>query len=352
MLIKEEVGNPMEKNTQGYVYVLEVKDIDLPVCKIGMTTRTPDERCNEINNSSTGDFIWSVSNYIAVDNCKALESLVHKKLEPVRQKRREFFNIYAEDGYKALLSIFNSQSEINVIEVENITEIRDKKSATKKKKIDKHGQVRKVDSKYSELLQSFSSVLNVKGKPFGQLNRPIFGMSDGNKGVQWNIAVYPESGEIRIGVNLEGSEKMGKWLISPFILSKPDIEEAKANVKDPNSIFVRFTRDAWQGASRLEIIEKYLGGREFSLFELNDKLWGSILEEALTCLDEARGYKRRKTKQIVTLKSDGRTVEKDISPHITIWSLMILDGDITETIENKIFELQPVYNWLLKYCQS
>lgn len=342
----------MEKNLQGYVYILEVKDIDLPVCKIGMTTRTPDERCNEINNSSTGDFIWSVAHYIAVDNCKTLESLVHKKLGPMRQKRREFFNLYAEDGYKALISIFNSLPEIKIIEIENITEIRNKQSAEKNKKKDKHGKIRKIDSKYSEVLQEFSLALNVKGKPFGQLNRPIFGMSDGNKGVQWNIAISPESGEIRIGVNLEGSEKMGKWLISPFILSKPDIEEVKKNVKDPNTIFVRFTRDAWQGASRLEIVEKYLGGREFSLFELNGKLWDSILEEALTCIDKDRGYKKRKSKQIVTLKSDGRKVEKDISPHITIWSLMSLDGDITETIKNNILELQPVYNWLVKYCQS
>ncbi|MGL6328244.1 GIY-YIG nuclease family protein [Aeromonas rivipollensis] len=57
-------------DNRGYVYILEVKDIDLPVCKIGMTTRTPHDRCNEINNSSTGDFIWSVAHYIAVDNCK------------------------------------------------------------------------------------------------------------------------------------------------------------------------------------------------------------------------------------------------------------------------------------------
>jgi hypothetical protein len=96
----------------GYVYVLEVKDIDLPVCKIGMTMRTPYERCNEINNSSTGDFIWSVAHYIAVDNCKKLESLVHSKLSPIRQKGREFFNINAHDANTALISIFENQTEI------------------------------------------------------------------------------------------------------------------------------------------------------------------------------------------------------------------------------------------------
>lgn len=29
----------MTDETNGYVYILEVSDIDLPVCKIGMTTR-------------------------------------------------------------------------------------------------------------------------------------------------------------------------------------------------------------------------------------------------------------------------------------------------------------------------
>jgi hypothetical protein len=29
------------KHVKGYVYILEVKDIDLPVCKIGMTSRHP-----------------------------------------------------------------------------------------------------------------------------------------------------------------------------------------------------------------------------------------------------------------------------------------------------------------------
>lgn len=31
----------MSEKVSGYVYILEVADIDLPVCKIGMTTRDP-----------------------------------------------------------------------------------------------------------------------------------------------------------------------------------------------------------------------------------------------------------------------------------------------------------------------
>jgi len=105
----------IEEKTRGYVYILEVEDIDLPVCKIGMTTRNPYERCKEINKSSTGDFIWAVAHYIAVDNSKKLESLIHSKLAPLRQKGREFFNINADDANTALLSIFDRQSEIKRI---------------------------------------------------------------------------------------------------------------------------------------------------------------------------------------------------------------------------------------------
>lgn len=93
---------------EGYVYILEVKDIDLPVCKIGMTLRNPQVRCAEINNNSTGDFIWQVAYDVSVDDCRKLESFFHKKLEPLRQKNREFFNISAEVAYKALLSIIKT----------------------------------------------------------------------------------------------------------------------------------------------------------------------------------------------------------------------------------------------------
>ena len=105
-------------DNNGYVYILEVKNIDLPVCKIGITTRTPYQRCNEINNSSTGNFIWLVSHYIVVDDCKKLETLVHSKLAHLRQKGREFFNINADDANTALLSIFDRQTVTKKVNIE------------------------------------------------------------------------------------------------------------------------------------------------------------------------------------------------------------------------------------------
>lgn len=340
-----------EDKNKGYVYILEVKDIVLPVSKIGMTTRSPYQRCAEINNSSTGDFIWSVTHYVAVDDCKALESLVHSKLAPLRQKGREFFNINSDDANNALISIIESQSTIRRIKPDEIVAIEETDANSNKKKLKRRQYFKRIDSEYAELLQLFASLLNVKGRPFGQLNRPHFGMSDGNIGVQWNLAVYTDTGDIRLGVNLEGSKKTGKWLIAPFILSEPSIETIKTTVQNPQDIFLRFSRDAWQGASRLNIKEKYLGGREFSLSEMNQQLWNSILKEALTCLDENKNYRGRKRQQPVTLESDGREVIKDISPHLTVWTSLSLDGNLTDNIKNKIAELQPVYDWVVRAIQ-
>ena len=78
---------------EGDVYVRGVKDIDLPVSKIGMTSKDPTIRCAEINRSSTGDFLWEVAHQIALSDCRKIESLVHAKLLPLRQKGREFVNL-------------------------------------------------------------------------------------------------------------------------------------------------------------------------------------------------------------------------------------------------------------------
>lgn len=332
------------KQSEGFVYVLEVSDIILPVCKIGMTTRNPQERCDEINNSSTGDFIWSVAYSIYVNDCQKLESLTHFKLKPLRQKGREFFNLNAEDANKALVSILGSQSEIKKIEYTK-TNTTQQENNKKRRKSLTH-----ISPEHVEILQSFASLLKVKGRPFGQKGKPYFGISDGNKGVQWNLAIYSNTNDIKLGVNLEGSAKTGLWLITPFILSElknSTIERLKSILDvNLNDIIVIFARDAWQGASRPDIVEKYLGGKEFCLSEIDTKLWQFILEEALTCLDENKKYKGRKKKQLVTLTNGNREVEKDISPHLTIQIKIANYGNITDNLQKGIERLKPIYNWL------
>jgi hypothetical protein len=202
------------------------------------------------------------------------------------------------------------------------------------------------------LLQQFTLLLNVKGKPFGQLNQPTFGMSDGNIGVQWNLSVNTKTKEIQLGVNLEGSQKTGKWLIAPFILNKPCVEKLKSKLSNPSDVTIRFSRDSWQGASRLNIKENFIGGREYQLSELNRERWLVMLEEALTCLDETKNYRGRKTSQLVTLESDGRKITRDVSPHLTIWTSLSLEGSIYDNLKTTISKMEAVYNWVKEACQS
>lgn len=338
--------NNLEQSNKGYVYILEVKDIVLPVCKIGMTTRTPFERCNEINRSSTGDFLWGVANYIAVNDCRKLESLIHKKLSPMKQKKREFFNLSADDANKAIISILENQSEIIKVDIEQLPE-NSKRTSNRKYNF------KAIDSDYSELLKLFTLSLNIKGRPFGQLNKPVFGISDGNEGVQWNLAISTKDNTARIGVNLEGM-KYKNWPISKFItseLNSPEFEQVSQSLTSPDNIFIRFSRDAWQVTSRPQIKEEHLGGKEFAFSNCSVNQWILILTEAITCLNGKMNHCGR-SKQTVTLssipKNGSQTRIMEVSPHLTIWSPLNLQGDIQENINKKINELMPIYQWVSK----
>lgn len=342
--------NKIENNNQGYVYILEVKDIVLPVCKIGMTSRNPIDRCAEINKSSTGDFIWSVAHKIAIDDCSKLESLVHKKLEPLRQKKREFFNICPDDAHAALRSIISSQNEIKEITIEEVYAPKTNSQRTREVNSPRKSSIRKIDTEYAEILQSFNEIIGIKGRPFGQLNKPFFGMSDDNKGVQWNIVINTEPQEIRVGVNLEGME-YSNWPITNFILSelkKPAIHDLKYKLEHPEIIFIKFMRDAWQVQSRPHIIEEYINGKEIPMSEMGAELWNSTLIEALSCLNKNKQYRGR-GKQEVTLASPPNSKIKKtmwVSPHLHISTPIDTNGNIINNLDAGIKRLKPVYDWV------
>lgn len=345
------------KNSEGFVYILEVSDIILPVCKVGMTTRNPQERCNEINNSSTGDFIWSVAYSIYVSDCQKLESLTHSKLKPLRQKRREFFNLNAEDANKALISIFESQSEIKEVGYTKTETIQPKNKSERKKSL------AHLNQKEIEVLHSFTSILGIKGRLFGQSGKAVSGISDGRV-IQWNLGIWRDSNIIKLGVNLEGSQKTGKWLIADFILNElenPTIEKLKFKQHNNlDDITLRFARDAWRGGktppsggTRVTIIEQYLGGKEFSLSEIDEKLWNLILKEGLDCLNENKGYKGRAIQEVTEMLKSGDKKPKQllgVSPHLTIQTKIVNDGNIINNLQKGIEKLKPVYNWVNERC--
>jgi hypothetical protein len=338
---------------EGYVYVLGVKDMDLPVSKIGRTARDPVLRCAEINKSSTGDFLWEVTHHIAVSDCRKLESLVHAKLLPLRQKRREFFNLYPDEAIRAIQSILQLAPDVRVVAAAK--ENSQKDSATPR--IDSRPHKRSArpgnDAKYTHLLDSFTDLLGVKGRPFGQLNKPIFGISDGRDGVQWNLSIHPNESKADLGVNLEGIAYRG-WPIATLITSEmkdPALLRLLPRLRDPQSITLRFMRDAWQVTSRPDILEHYLGGRVFSLSELTVDLWHNILTEAIGCLDKDRNYLGRARQAVTPVRktgSDADAMMMWVSPHLQITISIDPLRDSTEELSTAIDRLVPVHEWASK----
>ncbi|WP_404988051.1 GIY-YIG nuclease family protein [Caballeronia sp. LZ043] len=134
-LIEREIWSELDAD-EGYVYILGVADIDLPVSKIGRTAGDPFARCAEINRSSTGEFIWEVTHQLAVNDCRKFESLVHAKLFPFRQRRREFFNLHPDDAIVAVQSILTSSAdlkEITIARSERVSAVSKGKVGVRKK---------------------------------------------------------------------------------------------------------------------------------------------------------------------------------------------------------------------------
>lgn len=341
-----------QKGAEGFVYILEVKDIDLPVCKIGHTVRDPAVRCAEINQSSTGDFLWKVAFKIAVNDCNLFERLVHRKLQPLRQKNREFFNVDAETAWKALVSILDSQSEFQKLDdfkPDGSIDFGDQSSPSRTRKRSRPHPQR--DSEYAQLLASFTRVIGCKGRPFGQLSRPSFGISDGVEGVQWNLAINTERDEIRFGVNLEGMAYEG-WPIARFLkreLAEPKLFEITASSKGVENVYLNLTRDAWQVTSRPMIIEENIGGKDTPISKISAEIWVEMLEEALDCLNAESGHRGR-SQQTVTLRKPPKNGPRErvmpVSPHLTIWTPVSSSDAEEAEIETVRNRLLPIYKWV------
>ena len=293
---------------KGYVYILEVKDLTLPICKIGFTRRYPIERCVEINKSATGDLLWSVSSWVVVDDPERLEGLIHRELSASRQRGREFFGVAPDQAFEILKQVIRDHS-IEEMDDEHQVEAVPSRVA----------RYRNTDLAYAELFESFASILAVKARPFGQTQRSIFGVSDGNEGVQYNISVFPEENSIRLGVNLEGMAYGGKWPLALLLLkeySQPTIQ----TLPHLDDVYLTLTRDAWQLASRPPIAEEHITSRPGMRFsDLSSEFWKGLVETALSCLDAQRNYRGRARQTVTRLSSQARSV-MEVSPHLVIWT--------------------------------
>lgn len=344
-----------DQSKRGFLYILTVADIDLPVCKIGRTARDPDRRVAEINRSSTGDFLWEVAHSIAVDDCRAFEALVHAKLAPLRQKRREFFNIDEDAALRAVRSILEGQSLISEIDARELADAARRPGAgravRRKRKPGKARQVefRASDRTYAAMLHAFTTVLRIQGRPFGQLNKPSFGVSDGRDGVQWNLAIHTDPVQARVGVNLEGMRYDG-WPIARLLLAErdqPQLPSIAAELGDAGRIHLSLRRDAWQVQSRPLIAEGHIGGGEFALSELDASKWSSLVREALGCLNETKGYQGRAKQRVTLIGSDpNRVRELPVTPHLTVWTDVPIGADCEADLRDALSLLQPIHEWV------
>jgi T5orf172 domain len=348
----------------GNVYFLAPVNFEnAAFCKIGRAKNDPEARCAQINKSSTGDVLWGVRHVVTVDDHIRFERLVHQLLASSRNhgagQRREIFHLAADDAFARACEMLAHLPDIKEIPVVISAPVVKARRATASGGAKGH-VIKKGDEVYFPLFMSWARRLEIKGggKPFGQWKSSGFGYSDDVKGVQWNIGVDRNTGEIRLGVNLEGSAKGGgNWLISDFILSEldgPTIESIKAKI-GAGRIQLTLARDAWQGASRYDIVEHLIGRRRFLLSEIDTDLWRRMLIEAKGCLDPSRQFRGRAA-QTVTLLNTGekRLLEppvSGVSPHLNANTLVEAepgwdDDRLDAAMDQAITRLRPVYEWV------
>jgi hypothetical protein len=354
----------VRQDSAGNVYFLAPVNFEnAGFCKIGRSKNDPEARCAQINKSSTGDILWGVRHVITVDDHIRFERIVHELLASSRNQgagqRREIFQLSADDAFAHASEILSQQADIKeipiVVPAPVVKARRGKASGGAKGHV-----IKKGDEEYLRLFMSWARRLEIKGggKPFGQWRNPYFGYSDGVDGVQWNIAVYRDTGEIHLGVNLEGAKKGGgNWLITDFIfseLARPMIESIKSKV-DAGLIKLTFARDAWQVTSRLNIVEHLIGGQRHLLAAINPPLWNEILTQAKECLDPDQQFRGRAKRTVTKLETGEKLLAQPpkggVSPHLTIQTPVEAepgwdDDRLDAAMDQAIARLRPVYEWV------
>ncbi len=81
----------IEGPNPGFVYIMRSPAHELDVYKIGLTTKSPEERAKQLNKTSTPLPLEVLASW-QVGDCKAVEAEIHKRLDDYRiNPRREFF---------------------------------------------------------------------------------------------------------------------------------------------------------------------------------------------------------------------------------------------------------------------
>jgi hypothetical protein len=198
------------------------------------------------------------------------------------------------------------------------------------------------------VMDAFQEVFDIEPRPFGQKTSEFTGFSDSNQGVQWNITVNRNTGQISLGVNLEGV-KYDNWPITNLLLKERDQCRLVdlINIEGAKSININMTRDAWQAAARPEIAERFITPENLQLSELTHSQWKNIIEQSLACLGEKSDYRKRGT-QVVYLTKSKVKKEMPTSPHLN-FNIQIFDHNpanlslLIEAVKRAKNLLMPLY---------
>jgi hypothetical protein len=91
---------------EGYVYILTNSALKADYLKIGMTTRTSEERADEISRGTGVVCPYQVAYEEQVSDCKAVERVLHQLLADHRvQSSREFFYLPLKDAIKIVRQV-------------------------------------------------------------------------------------------------------------------------------------------------------------------------------------------------------------------------------------------------------
>jgi len=94
----------IKSSKKGFVYILTNPLFPKDLLKIGMTTRTPEQRASEIYEKHTGvPERFVVAYKKMVGNCELAEEIAHNRLVNFRTNEyREFFKIHIDEATKII----------------------------------------------------------------------------------------------------------------------------------------------------------------------------------------------------------------------------------------------------------
>jgi hypothetical protein len=103
--------------SEGYIYILFNRAFQNDHYKIGMTTKTPEERAREISNGTGVPRAFEVLYEQRVLDCQRAERLLHQRLHQCRSaSNREFFQIPLKVAIKALEDVADEIGKVESAE--------------------------------------------------------------------------------------------------------------------------------------------------------------------------------------------------------------------------------------------